>query len=97
MRLVHTENRAGKPVQMAGYQVYPIEKSSRIQPPGKWGVLFWQRPSAVVVQFPDGSDEVIPIQDQTRKAQVILLGIGLIGSFLILSLRKCFNHGRLNN
>jgi amino acid transporter len=94
MGLIHTENRAGKPIQIAGYQFVPIEKSSRMQPPGKWGVLFWRRPSAVVVQHPDGTDEVIEIQDQTRKAQAILLGIGLVGSFLILYMSKCINLGR---
>jgi hypothetical protein len=94
MGLIHTENRVGKPIQVAGYQIMPIEKSTRMQPPGMWGALLWQRPAAVVVQHPDGSDEVIPIRDQTRKAQVILLGISLVGSFLILLLSKCINQVR---
>jgi hypothetical protein len=88
MALVHTENRAGKPVRVDDYQLIPIEKSYRWQPPGMWGVLLWHRPSVVVVQHPDGSNEVIKIQDPTRKAQLILLGIGLVGSLFMLFLNK---------
>jgi hypothetical protein len=88
MAFVHTENRAGKPVRVDDYQLIPIEKSYRWQPPGMWGVLLWHRPSAVVVQHPDSSSEVIEIHDPTRKAQLILLGIGLVGSLFILFLNK---------
>jgi hypothetical protein len=88
MALVHTENRVGKPVRINGYQLIPIEKSSRLQPPGMWGVLLWHHPSAVVVQHPDGSNEVIEIRDPTRKAQLILLGIGLIGTLFMLFMNK---------
>jgi hypothetical protein len=83
MTLVHTINRSGKTIQVNECQLTPIIKSTRVQPPGMWGVLFWHRPSAVVVQRPNGMDEVIPIQDPTRKAQLLLLGIGLVGSLLI--------------
>ena len=91
MALIHTKNRAGKPIRIANYQLIPIEKFSRMQPPGMWGVLLWQRPSAVIVQHPDGTDEIIEIQDPTRKAQLVLLGFGLIGSFLILLMKKRFD------
>lgn len=83
MTLVLTENQAGKPVQINDFHLIPIEKSTRIQPPGMWGALIWRRPSAVVIQHSDGSQKVIEIQDTTRQAQLTLLGIGLLGSFLI--------------
>lgn len=83
MALVHAENRAGKPVQIGDVQLIPIEKTTRFQPPGMWGVLLWRRPAAVIVQHMDGSEEVLQIQDQTRQAQLGLLGIGLLGAFLI--------------
>jgi hypothetical protein len=53
-----------------------------------WGVLTWRRPSAVLVQYPDGTEEVITIQDPTRKAQIILLFVGLVGSILMWALKK---------
>ena len=88
MGLVQTDSRAVPPVDLAGYRLIPIEKTSQFQPPGMWGVLSWRRPSAVLVQHPDGTEEVITIQDPTRKAQIILLMIGLVGSILILALKR---------
>jgi len=89
MAFIQTENRAGKPIEVDDYKIIPIEKSSRIQPPGMWGVLRWHRPSAVVVQHPGSIDEVIEIQDPTRKAQLVLLGVGLIGSLILILFNKC--------
>lgn len=86
MKLIHTENRAAKPILVDDYSLIPVEKSSRLQPPGMWGVLQWHRPSAVVVQHPDGTDQVIEIQDPTRNAQIFLICIGLVGSILALLL-----------
>ena len=83
MALVQIENRAGKPVHIGGVKLIQIEKTTRVQPPGLWGILFWRRPVAVVVQHPDSSKEVLPIEDQTRQAQLMLLGIGLLGAILI--------------
>lgn len=86
--LVHTENLAGKPINMDGRLIVPIEKSVRVQPPGFWGLFLWRRPSVVVVQHQNGSDEIILIQDKTRRAQLLLLGIGLFGSLLIWLLNR---------
>jgi len=88
MALVHTEKRAEKPVRIGDYQIIPIEKSLRIQPPGMWGFLLWKRPSAVVIQHPNGEDEVIEIQDTTRQAQVFLLAFGVVCSIIILLLKN---------
>ena len=78
MPLIYTENRAGKPIDLNGTLIVPIENSVRIQPPGMWGVLLWRRPSAVAIQHLNGSEEIIKIEDTTRKAQILLLGIGVI-------------------
>ena len=88
MGLCHTENRAGKPIDANGTIIVPIEKSTRLQPPGMWGFLLWRRPAAVAVQYPNGCDEVIEIQDTTRRAQIFLLFIGVIGSFVIWFFNK---------
>jgi len=83
MSSLYTKNRAGKTYTVNETQLTPIVKSTRVQPPGMRGVLLWHRPSAVVVQHPGGRDEIIAIQDPTRKAQLLLLGISLVGSLLI--------------
>jgi len=90
MTLIHTEDRTGKPLEVGGTFIVPVEKSIKIQPPGMWGVFIWRRPSAVIVQHPDGTDEVIAIQDPTRQAILTLLGFGLIGSYLIWLVNKTF-------
>ena len=83
MSLIHSRNQAFKTYHVEGKKVIPVLKSTHIQPPGMWGVLLWRRPSAVLIQNPDGSDEMIKIQDATRKAQLLLLGIGILGSLFI--------------
>ena len=84
MTCFHPEERVGKPINVSGYNLYPVEKLSQYQPPGMSGVISWHRPSAVIIQHKDGSKDVIDIQDPTRKAQCVLMAIGLIGSILIL-------------
>lgn len=83
MKAVHTEKLAGKPVQTGQTRLIPIETTTRFQPPGMWGVLLWRRPTAVIVQHPDGAEEILPIQDATRQAQVALLAIGLSSAILM--------------
>jgi len=90
MPLIHTEKRVGKPINGVGYKITPIEKSYQVQPPGMWGVLRWKRPFAVVIHHPDGVEQVLNIEDQTRKAQFLILGIGLAGSILLLLMTAAF-------
>ena len=78
MSLVQLENRVGKPIKAGPYKIVPIEQSFQVQPPGMWGFLFWRKPSSVVVQHPDGTDEVLEIPDVTRQAQIGILGIALL-------------------
>jgi hypothetical protein len=84
MALVVTEKLAGAPVQVGSTRLIPIETATRIQPPGMWGVLLWRRPTAVIVQHAEGTEDVLPIQDVTRRAQLTLLGVGLLSSILVL-------------
>lgn len=83
MSLIQSRNQAFKTYHVDGRKIIPVLKSTRVQPPGMWGVLLWHRPSAILIQNQDGSDELIKIQDPTRRAQWLLLGIGLLGSLLI--------------
>jgi hypothetical protein len=87
MALVHSENRVGKPISVADYHLLPVEKTLRIQPPGMWGVLLWRRPSKVIIQHPDTSDEVIEIHDPTREAQIFLVALGVVVSIIILLIK----------
>jgi len=88
MALIHTEERVGKPHKMTGYSIFTVEKNFQYQPPGMRWVLFWHRPSAVIIQHKDGTDEVLNIIDHTRKAQLIIFAFGLIGALLIQLMLK---------
>jgi len=88
MGLIHTENRAGKPIRVADYHIIPVERLHRVQPPGMWAILLWRRPSAVIIQHPGAPDEVIEIQDTTRQAQIFTLALGLVISIIILLLKS---------
>ena len=76
------ETRAGNPLRLKDMEIIPFKQAVRIQPRGLWGVLLWDRPSAVVVQFNDGTEEVLQIRDITRRAQVGILGFALVGTLL---------------
>ncbi len=86
--LITTEDRVGKPIEAGGKFIVLVEKVTKIQPPGMWGVGLWRRPSAVVIEHPDGTDEVITIQDPTRNAVLTLLGFSIIGAVLIWLINK---------
>jgi hypothetical protein len=83
MSLVQLENRVGHPIKAGNYKIIPIEQSLQFQPPGMWGFFFWRKPSSVVIEHPDGSDEIIEIQDVTRLAQISIWGFALLIPFII--------------
>ncbi len=83
MSLIQLENRVGKPIKAGPYKIVPIEGSLQLQPPGMRGFFFWRKPSSVVVQHPDGSDEILDIPDITRQAQISLVSFALIFSLVV--------------
>jgi NADH/NAD ratio-sensing transcriptional regulator Rex len=63
-----------------------------IHAPGQANGLVWNRPVAVEVQAPGEEMQVLPVYDRTRLAQLLILGVGLLGSALIwLIFRKRSN------
>jgi hypothetical protein len=78
MSLVQLENRVGNPIKTTTYKIVPIEQSLQVQPPGMRAFLFWRKPSSVVVQHPNGIDEVLDIPDVTRQAQISILGLAML-------------------
>ena len=83
MSLVQLENRVGKPIKAGPYKIIPIEGSLQLQPPGMRGFFFWKKPSSIIVQHPDESDEVLEIPDITRQAQISLVSFALIFSLVV--------------
>ena len=83
MSLVQFENRVGKAIKSGPYEIIPIEQSLQMQPPGMRAFMFWRKPSSVIVQHPDGNEEVLEILDFTRQAQIALFGITLLISRVV--------------
>ena len=77
------ETNAALPVKAKDLQLIPLAQSVRIGLPGLPAGLIWNRPTAVIVQDDMGEQQVLPIQDVTRNLQLLLLGLGLVGSLMI--------------
>ena len=89
MSLIHIETYAGAPIQAGSLRLIPFARSVTLHIPQTSGGLIWNRPTALLVQSPDGSEKLLPIRDITRRRQFALLGAGLVvGLILRLLLRK---------
>jgi hypothetical protein len=78
------EIRAGVPFRAGETRLIPMTRMTRLQLPGLPSHLIWNRPAAVVAHHADGREQILPVRDYTRQAQFTLLGIGLLGSLLLL-------------
>ncbi|MBC8506153.1 MAG: hypothetical protein ISR58_12180 [Anaerolineales bacterium] len=85
---IDAKTQAGKPIKVGDLEIVPLVRHLRMQPPDFRGTLLWGTPKAVIVKDSHGTQEILPIRDVTRRAQMLLLGFGFLGSLLIwLSLR----------
>ncbi len=82
-RLIEYETRTGDPIQAGNTTLIPFGKVLVIRLPGLPGGLIWNRPISVLATTPDGQEQVIRIVDQTRLAQLSILGASIIGTLLI--------------
>ncbi len=81
--------RRSYPFEIGDNTVKLLSRSLRFQPASYRWALIWQRPTAVVIRQQDGEQQTLPIEDITRRTQVMILTIGLLVSLLIwLGLRK---------
>ena len=81
--LLQIETRSGSPYQAGGIRIIPFAQVARLDLPGIHGGMIWNRPSSVLAVYPDGSEQVIPVIDRTRRIQLALLGTGLVSGLLI--------------
>ncbi len=88
-KLINAKTQAGRTYRVDDLEITPLVRKIRVQPPEYRGTILWGAPEAVVIQSSAGEQAVLPIRDQTRTAQLLLLGIGLLGSILIwVALRR---------
>jgi hypothetical protein len=92
-KLFSIETQAGEPIQAGEVKLVPFSQALRLQFPGLKGGFIWNRPVSVLSVTPDGQERVTAIRDITREAQIIMLGLGIIGSILILTLNRILRKG----
>ena len=83
MPLFETETHSGQPIQAGLLKITPFSKALILRLPGANGGLIWNRPTSLLVQTADGREQVVPVADVTRRAQWLLLGMGLFGAVCI--------------
>lgn len=74
---VQAETHAGDPIEVGDSKIIPLAKVVKLQIPGWLGGVIWNRPVAVVVQTGDDEEQVVPVIDITRVAQLAIFGSGL--------------------
>jgi hypothetical protein len=85
---LESTTQAGKIQHLGEITILPFAKTLRINFPAPNVIFFWTRPTAILYRTPDGAERIFPIRDITRKAQLFLLGFGLVGSILIRLIYK---------
>ena len=77
MPFLTVETLPSESIQTGPNKITPFSQAVKLMLPGSRGGLIWNRPYSVLVQGDDGSEQVLPVVDVTRIAQLILIGIGL--------------------
>lgn len=81
--LTASELQAGESISVGDVRLIPFMRSSRLTFPGGLFRLFWNRPASVLLVSPDGTEQVIPVPDLTRRIQWFFYAFGLAGTVLI--------------
>lgn len=85
---IERELQAGPAREVDGLTVTPVSQRLHLRIPGVPLALTWQRPRHVLVKAHDGGPSQLPIRDHTRRWQVGLLALGILGSALLLLRRE---------
>jgi hypothetical protein len=71
------ETKPEPPLQSEAFTLIPFTQRTGVQLPGREVRWLWQRPTSILVQRPDGSEEVIPVVDTQRNLLLAILAAGL--------------------
>ena len=89
MPTIEREIRTGGAMQVGKYQITPQTRVMTIRFPGQTGGLIWNRPKAVIVRTPEGTEKILPVRDATRLVIWSMLAGGILGAIFIgLTRRK---------
>jgi hypothetical protein len=82
------ETHEGKPITVGEQKITVISRALRLQIPNLPVGLVWNRPSAVRVQTAGAGEVTLPVVDETRRYQILLLALGIAGSLLLSALLR---------
>jgi len=77
------ELREGEPFRVGEQTITVISRVLHLQVPGMMVGLVWNRPAEVRVETKGASDVILPVIDETRWVQIVLLGLGIAGSIVL--------------
>jgi len=76
----------GKPLKVGDQTITVVSRALRWSPPWGFGGVVWNRPVAVKVLTANGVEHTLPVVDETRRRQIIIVALGLVGAILISAL-----------
>jgi hypothetical protein len=82
------ETHEGKPIIVGDQKVTVISSALRFQLPGLAAGFMWNRPTAIRVQTEGAGEVTLPVIDETRRLEILLLVIGIAGSILLSALLR---------
>ena len=76
---ISIEHHSQAPIRHKNIRLVPFARSVRLRLPGGIGGFVWSRPTSLLVVYPDGREEVLPIQDRTLRFFLFTLLAGISG------------------
>jgi hypothetical protein len=73
----------GEPIKVGDQTLTVISRALRAMPPMGFGGVVWNRPVAVKVVTAAGVEHTLPVVDETRRRQVMIMMFGLVAAILI--------------
>lgn len=88
--LFQFENRAGETITRGNLRFVPFSQALVVRLPGLPAGVVWNRPTAVWVRMPDGSEQTLPIPDETLLAMLRWFGLAAVFGALVWLVRRLF-------
>ena len=73
----------GIPLKVGDQTITLVSRALRWLPMQGFGGVVWNRPVAVKIRTVSGVEHILPVVDETRRRQAMLVALGLAGAVLI--------------
>ena len=88
MGLVQIDQKSDVAVQFNDQTIRANSQVITVNFPKNHGGFIINRPHSVTVSGADGQEKTLRVMDVTRRAQILLIVLGIIGAIIIQSWRK---------